>query len=275
MQRTHWTGRGPDFSVSWGGHPWSLNVDEARPGLRCEADPPVGKLLSLHGIAQAGRFEQGAFTPETLVGFERVRSRVQATFAPPGWGGLVVRAAWFPTIGREAIDLEVQVSCTSVGALHDLEVMVQSQLAEPGVGRHAGEPGQIEARDARSAALTYDGREPAVTLGGMTTVAAPQLPQLSLRPRIFARPGPDADVFYVEMAHPNDISRRIAGEYVQSESTTAAIVSTRYALFGHDLEKGVVLRSRLRGYWIRSLTPEDDALSRYREFLEEPLPLGP
>jgi len=275
VQRTHWTGPGPVFSLTWGGRPWTLKVDEACPGLRGESDCAGVKLLSLHGLAQVGRFESAAFTGATLVGFERLRCRVQATFAPRGWGGLVVRAAWSPTAGRDAIDLEVQVSCTSVGAIHDLEVVVLSQ-----VGEHDGEQPsapflRMEARDARSAALTYDGRESALALRGMTMAALPQSPQLSLRPRVFARPGLETGVFYVEMAQPNDVARRITAEHIHDGSTTALALSTRYGLFGHDLEKGVVLRSRLRGYWIRSLTPEDDARSLYREFIREPLPLGP
>jgi hypothetical protein len=272
VQRTHWTGLGPDFSVSWGGRPWTLELDDASPGLRFDSDRAAVKLLSLHGLAQAGRFESGVFTRANLVGFERVRSRVQATFAPRGWGGLVVRAAWTPIVRRDAIELEIQVSCTSVGEIHDLEVMVVSQVSDE--GREQRPAVRMEARDARSAALTYDGRESAVALGDMTTVPLSKSPQLSFRPRVFARQDRQADAFYVEMAQLNDVARRITGDHVLDGASTPLAVFTRYGLFGHDLEKGVVLRSRLRGYWISSLTPEDDAQSLYQEFLREPLPLG-
>src|SRR5208282_4662545 len=118
------------------------------------SDSSFVKLLSLDGLAQAGRFERGAFTAATLVGFERRRARVQATFAPPGWGGLVVRVVWSLDAPREAIDVLVQVSATSVGELRALEVMV---LSQPGgvPGKQPTVPAsRVEARDASSAALS-------------------------------------------------------------------------------------------------------------------------
>src|SRR4029077_2155696 len=104
----HWEGSGPEFALPWGGRSWTLNVDEAEPGPRYKGNHSVSKLLSLHGLAAAGRFETHVFTPATLVFVERYRSRVQATFAPPGWGGLIVRAAWSPACAGEGLDLEVQ-----------------------------------------------------------------------------------------------------------------------------------------------------------------------
>jgi hypothetical protein len=52
-------------------------------------------------------------------------------------------------------------------------------------------------------------------------------------------------------------------------------MATCYQLFGHDLEKGVILRARLRGLWLNSETPDVQALAAYEQFLGEPLPLGP
>ncbi|MFI5455137.1 MAG: hypothetical protein ACHRXM_06760 [Isosphaerales bacterium] len=250
-------------------------MDEACPGLRWQSGRSIVTLLSLHGVAQAGRFESGAFSGATLLGFERHRAGVQATFAPAGWGGLVVRAGWSPDALREAVDLEIQVSATSVGELSALEVAVVSRLGEIGGNEPTVFAGRVEPRDGRSAALSYDGRESALALRALTTLPLPESPRLDLRPLVVAPPGAEAGVFYVEMAHPNDVARRISGEHVRHGSTTAIAQSTRYGLFGHDLEKGVVLRARLRGCWIRSRTPEDDALALYREFLREPLPLGP
>jgi len=250
-------------------------VDEACPGLRWQSDRSVVKLFSLDGLAQAGRFDARAFTGATLVGFEHRRANVHATFAPPGWGGLVVRATWSPGARREAIDLEIQVSATSIGELSALEVAVLSQLGEHGSRQPTVLAARVEARDARSAALSYDGREPALALRSLTTLPLPESPQLDRRPRILAPPDAETGVFYVEMAQPNDVARRTSREHFHDGSTTAFALSTRYGLFGHDLEKGVVLRARLRGCWIRSRTPEEDALSLYREFLREPLPLGP
>ena len=81
-------------------------------------------LLARSGCG--GRLETQVFSPATLVNVERYRASVQATFAPKGWGGLTVRAAWSPSSGGGAIDLEVQASASSVGVLRDVEVIVQS-----------------------------------------------------------------------------------------------------------------------------------------------------
>ena len=78
------------------------------------------------------------FTPATLVSVERYRARVQATFAPPGWGGLTVRAAWSPSCGGAGVDLEVQASASSVGLLRDVEVIVQSHGERGRAGAAAG-----------------------------------------------------------------------------------------------------------------------------------------
>jgi hypothetical protein len=69
------------------------------------------------------------------------------------------------------------------------------------------------------------------------------------------------------MIHPHDASRRL----VERDGETSAITSARYALFGLDLEKGVVLRGRLRGVWLQEGDAADDHV---RRFLEEPPPLG-
>ncbi|MEJ7637265.1 MAG: hypothetical protein WKF75_04555 [Singulisphaera sp.] len=67
-----------------------------------------------------------------------------------------------------------------------------------------------------------------------------------------------------------DVARRI------TEGGTISRVghTTRYGLLGHDLEKGVVLRARLRGLWTDSKTPEREALEHLGRFLQEPLFLG-
>jgi hypothetical protein len=93
---------------------------------------------------------------------------------------------------------------------------------------------------------------------------------------IRSRPGSDSPVvahligtpaaafsYYLEMVHPDDRSPRKGGS-----------VPGRYALFGHDLERGVILRARLRGIWLES-EPVDAEVSRlFDEFVNEPLPLG-
>jgi hypothetical protein len=71
------------------------------------------------------------------------------------------------------------------------------------------------------------------------------------------------------------VARRIISGPVGEAFSIGSTVSVRHALFGHDLEKGVILLGRLRGLWIRSEAPEHDTLALLDEFLRDPLPLGP
>ena len=247
----HWTGTGPAFGIEWGGQSWTLRVDGDRPGLT-SADGTLGPLLSLVGVAEVGRSAPDALSGATLVGCECRLGRVEATYAPPGWADLTVRAAWAPH-GVEGLDLEIQVSTSSVGLLRRVEVLVASGSAD------AGPPGFVEPRDARSAALTYDGREPDVS--GLTTLPPRRFPPLLSRHEGLGRAA-----WYAEFVHPQDATRRLS-------LGLPPIHSTRYGLFGYDLEKGVVLRARLRGLWLTGVTPRGVALDRYEAFLAEPPPL--
>src|SRR5262245_53276831 len=89
-----WTGTGPEFGLEWGGRVWTLKLDDDRPGLRREGRGPV---LALEGVAVKGRRAPGALCGATLVGFEKRFERVEATYAPPDWGELSVRATWSPS----------------------------------------------------------------------------------------------------------------------------------------------------------------------------------
>jgi len=246
-----WTGAGPAFEIEWGSRPWTLRVDGDRPGL-ISADDLPGTLLGLAGLAGVGRSAVDALSGATLVGYECRLGRVEATYAPPGWAELTVRAAWSPH-AVDGLDLEIQIATTSVGQLRRVEVLVASGPADP------GSPGFIEPRDARSAGLTYDGREPDVS--GLTT-----LPPRPSSPRLSRRGGGGPPAWYAEFVHPQDVTRCLS-------SGPAPGCTTRYALFGHDLEKGVVLRARLRGLWLPGDAPRAEARKRYEAFLGEPPPL--
>ncbi|HEV3166072.1 MAG TPA: hypothetical protein VGZ22_18740 [Isosphaeraceae bacterium] len=260
-----WIGDGPAFEVAWGGQRWSLFLGDERPGLRVAGNQP-GPLLALEGLASAGRFDPAALTGMTLVGSERRFERVEATYAPPGWGGLVVRAAWSPS-GDDGMDLEVQVQASSLGELKAVEVKLVSQFADPAPTPQTSPrlaSRWVEPRDARSAALSYDGREP--DLRGLTTL--PPREAAFHSPRLV--PGPAGDGWlYAEMVHPDDVTRRIR----EGGRTMAQAHTTHYGLFGHDLEKGVVLRARLRALWLRSEDAKEAALDQFEQFLQAEPPL--
>lgn len=257
-----WQARGAGYELSWGGRTWTLAVDTLRPGLRMTEEPGWGPVLGLEGVAAAGRRAPNALSGATLVACEPHGARIEATFAPIGWGGLRVRAAWSPA-EDDGVDLEVQVSADSVGELKTLEVRVASVLPEaPGANPAARIKHWVEPRDPRAAASTYDGREP--NLRDWTTL--PISGDEPLAPRVLPFP-PQA---YVELVQPDDAARRI----VATSRLSQLGHSTRYGLFGHDLEKGVVLRARLRGHWASADNVHDEARRLSSRFLHEPLPLG-
>jgi hypothetical protein len=78
-------------------------------------------------------------------------------------------------------------------------------------------------------------------------------------PLVYAYRPPGADVSYVEMCHPHD------GIGLDLQGATA-----RFRLFGHDLEKGVILRGRLRGLVLPRADDEPAARRHYELFLHEP-----
>ncbi len=216
-----WTGNGPSYEIDWCGISWTLGVDRPLPGLRSD---DFGPLLGLEGVARAGFSENEILSGATLLGHECRFDRVEATYAPRDWGSLIVRAAWSPH-GDFGMDLEVQVLAMSVGELKAVEVKILSSLRDlPPRGVHRS----VEPRDPPSAALSYDGREDDLD----KLVTGP--PGDPMGPWLASKTGRDGRA-YVEMVRPEDASRRIS-------EGKLPFTATRYGLFGHDLEKGVVLR---------------------------------
>ncbi len=71
---------------------------------------------------------------------------------------------------------------------------------------------------------------------------------------------------YLELVPPEDrVSDRV--------ETSAAACRLTHRLFSPDLEKGVILRSRLRGAWLPRANDLALAEQLYRQFLASPLPL--
>jgi hypothetical protein len=250
VDESGWSGSGPEFTLFRGGREWTLKVDGARPGLSLETRELPSKLLSLDRLAGLTRCDSEAFTAATLVEFERYRSSVRATFAPPSWGGLKVRASWSASSGGDAVDLEIQLSASSVGELESLEVGVVTHL-----GSLKGDESLAGAPDS--------GQLPGVP------------PARLLRPSLWRAPWGPVDLFYAEMVHPDDLARKIADQPIPEGETLSPFSGAHYALFGLALEKGVILRARLRGCWFRSSSPRATVAALYDDFLANPLPLGP
>jgi hypothetical protein len=270
VDESPWRGSGPEFTLSWSARQWALKVDDPCPGLCLAQADASTKLLALDRLAVPGRGDFEAFSSKTLVGYERYRTSVRATFAPSSWAGLLVRASWSAAPG-DVVDLEVQISASSVGELEGLEVGVVSRLDFSPSDLRAVPPISVEARDGASLS-EYDWRGSSATAPCDIQFFSATRP---LQPSLFPVRAGAEDLYYAEMAHPDDVARRLSFESVPKRSTTAFGRSIQYVLFGLALEKGVVLRARLRGCWIRSLAPEQDAAALYQGFLREPPPLGP
>jgi hypothetical protein len=265
VHESPWRGSGPEFTLSWSARQWALRVDDPGPGLCLAQAGAHTKLLALDRLAVPGRCDFEPFSAKTLVGYERYRATVRATFAPESWGGLLVRASW-SAAAEDVVDLEVQITASSVGELEGLEIGVVSRLDFRPSDLRTATPTSVEARD--SASLSeYDSP-------GSSGAARCDVQFFSathpLRPSVFPSIAGSDDLCYVEMAHPDDLARRTSFE---SAAVPGRLV--RYALFGLALEKGVVLRARLRGCWARSQSPEHDAAVFYQSFLRQPPPLGP
>ncbi len=266
-----WRKTASGFTIPWGGHDWTLNVDAERPGLR-PTNLLHGSMLALEGVAVPGRTDPRALSGETLSKVEMVRSRIEATYTPADWSGLSLRASWSPTPEGQGVDLEIQVSATSVGELRAVEVIVASRFLKSSDPASETAALWVQARDRRSAALCFDGREPASELGRLTVLPVPEkpVPEATLT----FSPWREAPGSYLEMAHPQDVARRVTlgkGELPPSPGFSQGV---RYGLFGHDIEKGVILRGRLRGLWLPGGTTAEICRDLLQQFQAMPLPLG-
>ena len=275
MTDLQWQGHGSDLTIQLLGRPWNLPLDNPKPGL-CRSDgPSTACLLGLHHISTTGRRDEGVFVASSLIEVECHRGRVQATFEPRGWHGLRVRAAWEPTPDRDGFDLEVQVSVASTGTLRRFEVAVDSRLSETAGLSRPDRMYRVEPRDVHAAGTSYDGREPPNLLHSLTTMPVPATSPHALPPLIIGDPGVIPGKSYVEMVRPDDCARRIAAASGDTGPSSDRASSLRYGLFGHDLEKGVVLRGRIRGIWVDSASLEGEVRRQHERFLEEPPSLGP
>ena len=124
-------------------------------------------------------------------------------------------------------------------------------------------------RDSRSAALSYDGREPASDLARLTTFPVPVTIEPTFSQAAVFGPSVGAGERVLEFVHPHDVARIVHARRFQP----GAELSVRYGLFGHDLEKGVIVRGRLRGLWISRHDADELALEAFCEFAEAPPPL--
>jgi hypothetical protein len=250
MKTRQWSGEGTRFEIDWGGRNWALRLEDSRPGLSMIGRDETPRL-TLTGLASEGRLSTGFFAGPTLVRVERRGDRVEATYLPALWSGLRVRAAWQP-VGDNAIDLEITTWTRETDPTRSLEVL----LGEAWPPSEGG-PRHVEPRDRLAAGSSYDGRE--TDLVNLTT--GPPFGEACLDPLALEMDG----LHYTELVASQDVARRI-GRWTPLVG---------HALFGHDLERGVTLRARIRGIL---LAPGPDLENRIEaeasRFRDEPPSLG-
>jgi hypothetical protein len=109
-------------------------------------------------------------------------------------------------------------------------------------------------RDRDAAALALDGRSPHLD----ESIRTPPFHS----PIVCYRPA-GRSWSYIEMTHPDDGVRIIS----RSERTS---VSWGFGLFGLDIEKGVILRARLRAAFIPRRRDTEQATRLFNQFVAEP-----
>lgn len=270
-----WQGAGPEFTIHAAARSWSLNLLAPNPGLYWTDGASSASVLALLGVSTTARYDAAAFDVTSLVGYERHRGRVQATYCPNTWNGLTIRSTWEPTPGLEGIDMEVQLSAKSFQPVRCLEVAIGSRFDEISIPRsEAAVSYRAEPRDERAASLSYDGRESLPILRALTTLPIPATCPHILPSVIHKLPNGDGGIGYIEMVRPNDCARRIIGRNATLTDARLGPISVRYGLFAHDLEKGVVLRGRVRCVWLERVPGEEDVRRLHEDFLNEPPALG-
>jgi hypothetical protein len=274
VAQRNWRGSGSRYTILWGKQPWTLELAADHPGMQT-VNRPDDCVLALGGIAAVGSCDSSALNGNSLIKVERIADRVEATYLPSRWAGLQVRARWGPISRYDGIDLEIQVSASTVGELRGLETTVFSRVNAPGATPTSQPSIWVRPRDSRSACFSYDGRVREADLRRLTTL--PLVEFIEPDTSHIAALGPDcnSEGRYLELAHPRDVARKIFQGLSPVDQDAAGRFHVRYALIGHDLEKGVVIRARIRGLWISG----DDIAAALplaaRDFLEAPLPLGP
>lgn len=83
---------------------------------------------------------------------------------------------------------------------------------------------------------------------------------------------PGGTVSYAEMVHPSDPGRSEI-QWASGGSATAPVGELRHHMFASDLEKGVILRARVRGLFLAREGDEKSAARHYEAFVAAAPPL--
>ena len=230
------TDDGPGGWRIWGGRPWSVRLDDPTPGLSPLASSPPVRLLAILGASVAGEPDAGIVPVEVVV-HEVAQGDVVTSYRVVVGGEVAIRAAWSAAPGVDGVDLEIEVGTRTVGLVRRLNLVLGSQW--PASSRVESLP--VPGPEAAGSVLL-----PPAARSRITRAAFPDVPGWS----------------YVEMASPFGL---LDGP-VDSQAA-----GTRYRYFGNDLERGVILRARIRGVWVPGVASAELAMRLWEQFADSPL----
>ena len=161
----------------------------------------------------------------------------------------------------------------SVGLLHDVEVMVQSRW------QPSGKPPTATAQRASRAAYATRVRRPSATTADESAGDLRSLATLPIRIRRDFTPslcrGRETGIAYIEMVSPDDVARFMWLEAEPSRDTARDDGIHLRAIRTRIREGGRVSCPTARLLGATGIMGADDTGELYRQFLNEPPPLGP
>jgi hypothetical protein len=246
---------------------WSIRWLNCTPGLYWSApgsNESIGPILGGIGLSASDRTDVGPLLDSNLSQIEVVNNRVELLYNIQGWHETNVRLNWWPS-GDGQFDLMTEVATRSVGMLKAVEFGIVSTVTST--------PESVATwlesfRDQEASMRSIDGRDAAwykaqsafLPDDSMTGVGNTK----SWLPSLLS--STDKKISFLETTHPDDISRL----YCDSQGKTI-----RTWTLGHDIERGVVFRTRHR---CRIVQPDElinwNSLNAWQnEFISDPLPL--
>lgn len=273
MITDHWRAARDGYVLHHGDLGCKLAFRGATPGLR-DVSPPIGDrqplwpgpLMAVQSVQLAGR-RAIRFGSTSVRPAHRVRTRVvDVQWDTSRRCPVRLQVYWSATSDRQ---LDLEVLATTLDPFERCEVLTLSRVPHAAVfvlaGADRDDPRWVEVmvgqsgtrlvlpRDREAAKLSLDGRAPC--FGDMLLAGPYACPLVLYRPI-------GHDWSYVEMSSPDDCARIIA-------CRTRNRAEVNFGLFGLDLEKGVILRGRVRGVFIARNQDTDRARDLYAEFAGE------
>jgi hypothetical protein len=237
----------------------SATVDLSRPehgltGLRADGNElPGAELLGLACPAA-----HGGEANEPLECYQRGPDLIAAYGESPGWP-IRVDALW-----RAAAAATAPVQAAGVLALVDLVVSVRTELPDSWP--------ELAVRSAIPAAefLRLAGAESARFEPYRDILAGPLVLEAEGGPGSLLARLPGVALSYAEMVHPADFRR----SELRRHGASASAIEVRHGLFAERLEKGVILRARVRGILMDRPGDARQAAACYAAFAAAEPPLG-